>query len=172
MNPIKQFRTERGMTQQELAEKAGMSAQAVLRYEQGLYEHLSAKLAQAILGEQSWDIDTEGKLYADYAIFRMETQRAAHKYLYPRVVLIIDEKKHPFKIFRETITLRAVGRESQVAFCILLAIHPAVVADYSNGKMRTMPAMIKDALTIAGIDDDYLKSLEMFGETWYDRVIT
>lgn len=166
MNPIKQARIERGMTQRELAVFAGMTPHALLRYEQGLYEQISPNLLSCL--EWEFNIKPED-LKADYAKFRHDQQIACAEHMQHPPRIQITAEKHPFTLFREGITRRAVGKDTRIGFCILLAINPAVVLNYDSGKQATMPHLIKDALLNAGLDEGYLKMLDNYGQIWFER---
>lgn len=165
-NIIKRARLSRSITQREVARLADMSPQAVMRYEQGLYENLSMKLLNAI--SELIDIPRV-VIETDYDSYRDWKQKAAGQYLQQPPPLYFNEALHPFKNFRQRLTSGAVGNESRMAFCILLAVHPATVAEYDEGKVKSMPALIERALKNAGLSDEYLKSLQELGEIWYER---
>ncbi len=164
INPIKEVRTRHGISQRQVAHLSGMSAQAVMRYEQALYENLSMKLATAV-GEL--DDLSPSVVCSDYSYYREEVQVSANLTECPPIRFIAGE--HPFLTFR-TEVLRSKGlNESRMAFCILLAIHPATVLEYDSGRTRTMPALIERALVTAGMDTEVIETLKTFGELWYER---
>lgn len=165
-NIIKTTREQRGITQREVARLAGMSPQGVMRYEQGLYENLSVKLRDAIVELTDWE---PYKVDMLYHAFRVDTQIRAGQYLAEPPPIHFTETRTPFLNFREGLTSGAVGTKSRMAFCILLAVHPATVQQYDEGKVKYMPALIKRALINGGLRGDYLKSLCEVGEIWYER---
>lgn len=165
-NIIKRVRLERSITQREVADRADMSAQAVMRYEQGLYENLSDKLLIVIGNIADMACDD---IQAEYNTFRNWKQVSAGQYLQSPPPLYFTNTLHPFKNFRQRLTSGAVGNESRMAFCQLLAVHPATVAEYDEGKVKAMPALIERALLNAGLDQEYLRSLQELGEIWYER---
>lgn len=170
MNPIKELRTKHNLTQRALAEQAGISPTALLRYEQGLYENVSEKILDVLV-----DIDDSAlaqNLNALYTIWRNEHREEAAKYFQPLPHLVVIGDEHPFVTFRRTITMRAVGKDSRIAFCILLALHPSVVLDYEANKQAGMPHMIKAALLTAGLTERYINSLDQLGGVYYDRRTT
>lgn len=165
-NIIKTTRLQRGITQREVAKLAGMSPQGVMRYEQGLYENLSVKLRDAIVELTDWPPYKVDQLYH---AFRVDTQIKAQEYLADPPPIHFTETRPPFLNFREGLTSGAVGTKSRMAFCIMLAVHPATVQQYDEGKVKYMPALIKRALINGGLNGDYLKSLCEVGEIWYER---
>lgn len=163
MNPLKRARIYFGLSQRLLADELGITPLAVLRYEQGLYENPSEKLTERL--------EVSPDEYRTWRVMHQESQRDNFKSV-PTINSLIyaAENKHPFTAFREIMTNRAVGKQSQIAFCILLAIHPSVVADYENGKMERMPPLVKEALHNAGVTYSYLEELETLGRLYNERV--
>lgn len=164
MKTFKSLRTERGITQHELAMRAGVSTQAVMRYEQGLYEGLSYSIARNLAIMTDTPVD---EVYKTYDLARNEQQLNADLTKVPPIRLLGD--KHPFETFREDVMKSKGKNPSRIAFCILLAIHPATVAEYDSGRVKHMPALIERALDNAGLDSEYLDTLKTLGEIWYER---
>ena len=163
---LKLVRTNANLSQSQIAEMAGITPLAVLRYEQGLLENLSPKLA-AVIAELA-DVPL-AVVHDEYEDDR-RIQRVSQTNIFrnpPSLELRPDE--HPFETFRKLITRRAVGTESRMAFCKLLALHPAVVAEYDKGKCKHMPAMIKEALLAASCPEKFIETLDSYGEIYYDR---
>ena len=164
---IKKLRLDRGLTQREVAQRTGMTTHAVLRYEQGLYEHLSPNLtayyATLIVGA------TPEMIQRTYTQDRILKQQYANEHFNSLPPLSIRAGEHPFLTFRKYITQRAVGKDSRMAFCILLALNPAVVYTYDMGKQPTMPSLIREGLLNAGVGEAYLQGLMQLGEIWYER---
>jgi hypothetical protein len=169
MNPIKELRRKHNLTQRSLAEQAGISPTAVLRYEQGLYEQISEKIVDALAEHEP---NCRMYIRASYLEWRFNHQKEATKYFNPLPALAVLSDEHPFVTFRRSITTRAVGKDSRVSFCILLAIHPSVVLDYEAGKQEHMPNLIQQALANAGVSARYINSLDQLGGVYYDRRVT
>ena len=168
-NPIKRLRIKHNMTQAGFAELAGMSPTALLRYEQGIYETPSEKIVNAFHSLNDDDSDDPFLLSVQYHNWRMEVQKEASKYVNPLPSLAVLKDEHPFTTFRKAITTSAVGKDSRMSFCILLAIHPSVVLDYEKCKQPHMPALIHSALSNAGINEEYINSLDQLGVVYYER---
>lgn len=164
---MKTLREQKGLTQRQVAEATGMSPLAVLRYEQFIYEELSDKLAEFYAEE--FPEETPNSVKAIYRFNRAQYQtNQCLRYCIPPPTLLIRGGEHPFITWRRTITTRAVGKESRMSFCILLALHPAVVADYESGKLKTMPKQIRSVLQLQ-IPIDYVNQLNSLGEIWHER---
>jgi transcriptional regulator with XRE-family HTH domain len=170
-NPIRAARRSLNLTQRSLAEQAGISPTAVLRYEQGLYEEISDKIYRTLLEYEPLDVSIVD-LPAYYRAWRTHHQYEASKYFNPLPALAVLSDEHPFVTFRRSITTRAVGKDSRISFCILLAIHPSVVLDYEAGKQEHMPNLIQQALANAGVSARYINSLDQLGGVYYDRRVT
>lgn len=166
MNPIKEARLAKGLTQKALAQAAYMSPHALMRYEQGLFDHVSPNLLEAMQNELG--VIPEG-IEKDYAAFRLAVQRDAHQYMEHPPRIHLDPSQHPFRAFREAVTMTAVGSKASIRFCILLALNHATVLNYDAGKQRTMPNAIREALVNAGLDANYLAMLETYCEIWHER---
>lgn len=167
ISPIKEIRLRHGISQKGMAQLADMSPQAVMRYEQGVYDNLSNKLADALALLDSRPVDEVHSLYAQG---REEVQVSANFTNVPPLKII--RGVHPFWTFREDVMLQRGLEPSRIAFCILLAIHPATVAEYDNGRVAHMPALIERALNNAGMDHEVLDTLKTFGELWYERHVS
>lgn len=163
---IKKLRLDRGLTQREVANATGMTTHAVLRYEQGLYEHLSPALANYYAELTD---DSPENIQLAYLADRHFTQFNASEHFNSLPPLSIRAGEHPFLTFRKYVTQRAVGKDSRMAFCILLALNPAVVYTYDMGKQPTMPHLIREGLLNAGVGEAYLQGLMQLGEIWYER---
>lgn len=163
---IKKLRLNAGKTQREVALATGMTTHAVLRYEQGLYEHLSPSLI-TYYAELAQDYPEN--IQIGYLNDRHLIQRNAAEYFTSLPPLTLRGTEHPFLSFRKHVTQRAVGKESRMSFCILLALNPAVVYTYDMGKQPTMPALIHQGLLYAGIGEVYLQGLMQLGEIWHER---
>lgn len=164
-NPLRSLRTSHGLTQHYIAEKAGVSALAVLRYEQGLYDSPSPKLIDALseyypLGRQDL-IDA----YQAWRIMKQEDSRDCFK-PWPQVLI---GNEHPFATFRKVITQRAVGKSSKMSFCVLLAIHPATLYSYEHSRLTHIPSVIKSALHNAGVTGEHISELDHLGVVYNER---
>lgn len=159
---MKTLRQDLNLTQEAVALACGMSRLAVLRYEQYLYEQPSPKLIR-FYQDQFPGLDYS-KRYSDA---RFAVQAEANLRLEPLPNLRMFRDEHPFITWRTTITTRAVGEDSRMAFCKFLALHPATVAEYEHGRLRNLPSAIREALF--NVPSWYLDNLDNLGAIWYDR---
>lgn len=190
MNPLRQLRSDLFMTQEEVADLAGITSQSILRYEQGLYEKPSLKLIQTLLSLGSPSNVTIQSVTKDYSKWRTAHQRLASVYFTPvgtlyRLRIIesdwfsvgggatqnpIIQRFEPLESPFETWRTGILDNPSRMNFCILLAIHPSVVASYEKGRRRGMPPLIRIALVHAGVSLEVLDRLEALGEHYYDLI--
>lgn len=159
MNPIRRARLENSLTQSELAYQCDMSRLAVIRYEQGLYQNISEKITEVL-----------GVTQDSYSTWRIMQQESARPYMKPiPFVRTNPDGEHPIVQFRKIITQRAVGKSSQMSFCILLALHPGTVAQYEKCRLRKLPNAIRVALHNAGVSEAQIDELDTFGQFYYDH---
>lgn len=162
---MKTLREELNLTQRDVSERLGISPSAIIRYEQYIYERLSPNIAQFYADELGVPVDD---IHKQYVAARYAAQEEAQKFFKTSLpFLTIKPYEHPFVTFRKQITQGAVGKDSQVSFCILFKVHPSVLASYETGKQRSMPNLLKNALR--GMPREYFRRLNEFGEIWYDR---
>lgn len=165
-NILRLVREAHALTQKDFAELVGVSPQAIMRYEQALYEQLSPKITTQLAELSGLPEET---IKMKYSYNRLQIQRDAYRYLMPLPALHIVEGEHPFYTFRTYITKRYRNTDSRMAFCILLALHPAVVAKYDSGEVKRMPELITNGLITTGINTDFIHGLQALGEIWYER---
>jgi transcriptional regulator with XRE-family HTH domain len=157
-NPLKQLREDLGLTQARLAELAGMTPGAVLKYEQGLYENPSCNLIETLCTLSDYD---RHELTYRYGLWRDDKRAAvglrslANIYLGPLNI-------HPMTAYR-----RAVGYETAQSFCIALCIHPSVLAKYEAGKTKTMPKMLETALRAGGLGSPDIRIIQQYGADYH-----
>lgn len=165
-NPLKTTRRLYGLTQTEVAELAGIGKNAVMRYEQGLYVEPSMKIINVLAAYGTPQSD----LVEDYKDWRDYHQKSARRYINPLPNLEVKPNEHPFTTWRKTVTRRAVGKESAMSFCILLAVHNAVVLNYEKAGHKHIPNLLWNALANAGVSEPYLQNLDDLGAIYYERV--
>lgn len=134
-----------------------MSSLAVMRYEQGLYLNPSKKL-----------IDYLNVSVGAYQNWRTMHQESARIWFKPYPNLSLAFNQHPFVNLRQTISQRAVGSNSQMSFCVLLALHPSTVAEYEKGHLVKLPSAIRVALYNAGVSESQINDLDELGR-WYNE---
>lgn len=143
-SPFKRLRLLSGTRQNDLAEQAGISVTALVNVEAGLYETVPARanlaLARACrnagVGAMSVLINEYGDASLDGA---MRTWQRRHRESYDLTDLEPMSLEQMIEVF---------GKADR--FCKALCVPTAALHNYRSGKLRTMPLVIREALTEAG----------------------
>ena len=174
INPLKKWRTRLNLSQRDLAYRADVTPQAVLKYEQGLYQDPSPNIVSAIMKaavDHGYPISYD-KLVADYRDWRIVHQ-VAQRWVFDRVLTLpVKPNEHPFITFRERLynPQRVTNKGYSIqGFSVLLALHPATVSYYNSGRCREMPKAIHDGLVRAGCRENIIKELNELGCIYYDN---
>ena len=150
-NPIRDLRESLGLTQKELAEHAGVTAQRVLREEQFVYETPSQKILDAFKQDNLAPVDLSlDTLVSDYVKARNKLHRdftedlvtspfyIQHaKYALDYVIDYWDALsvlKSPVKMFREALFGNYGLPTSAIKFSIYTGMHPGTLSDIETGK--------------------------------------
>lgn len=172
-NPLKLARLERNLTQKQLANLAGISQNAVVKYEHGLYQHPSDNIISAFFhydlrhNKEKVFSNFRQELTLAYQVWRVKQIRQARHYLQkaryygttPRPVGL-----HPFADWR----INYLTIDSQMELCKLLVLHPSILSQYEAGRTRSMPSEIKFALAHCDLPDITIEALEIEGEVFHD----
>lgn len=173
-NPLKKLRQKYGLSQAQLADLAGISPQAVLKYEQGLYQDPSDSIMSALISTASHNDEhiSWSKLADEYQQWRLIHQ-AAQRWRFEDIRhLNIHGNEHPFASLRRAVgdskKQRGLGVSVQ-GFAVILALHPATCSEYNSGRLRSMPSVMKEALLRAGCRMVIIDEVDTFGQYYYDR---
>jgi DNA-binding XRE family transcriptional regulator len=160
INPLKVARQISGYTQEDLSYYAGVTPGAILKYEQGLYENPSLKILKVLSDRTGIPVKA---LIIEYSEWRSWKRRTA--YLPSVGILHFNEFFHPLTQYRE-----AAGYRSMQSFCIDLCMHPATVGKYEKGLCRSMPLMVKTALSEGGLSPTGIDIIHRRGQVYYDAI--
>jgi transcriptional regulator with XRE-family HTH domain len=171
-NPIKEARLDLNLTQHELASRAMMTPNALIKYEQGLYPEVSTKIITAL----AWALDQDltsysavlSKAYKNWRVDKLLDARIFFRHNTEVRGLNPTGGVNPFVCWRT----HHLHISSRLEFCKLLVLHPAVVQKYEQGEMRQMPESLYKTLLIVGVTKDSLDYLDILGERYYDRINT
>lgn len=166
---LRAMRTERGLSQIDLAMEAGVSRHSILRMEQLCYPTPLPHVIQALS-----DITgvSEKELVAQYqSNVASNRELAKVTYFYDAQILWTALRfakeattKHPFMVWRETV-MRSVGEAtSRIHFCSVVTVHPAILDKYESFKTG-FPEQLEIALKESGIPAamiGYFKSEAVF----------
>ena len=137
-HPWAKFRRAANMTQQQVANHLNIDRLSVLRYEQGMFGHLSDELLSSL--SQIFKQD-EALLVMEYRGYQREQRLAfAEEHLAWRAVLKdYQGKLHPLIYYRNYYEL------SRNALCKGLCLDYGPVSNYEMNKQRTIPAALVQA---------------------------
>lgn len=155
-NPLKKIRTSLDLTIDQVAYRAGVSKQFIIKSEQAVYTEPSASLV-AFYGELV-DLDVV-EIEQEYYLFQRETRRANYGRLIEpwAFTAALGEVGHPFINWR-----MLSGVSSAAGLCKLFCVHPAVLNKFENRSylIAGVPEGLVSALLEAGYSANTLDALE------------
>lgn len=163
-NPIKSRRLQAGWTQDQLADRAGVTHDNIVRNEQGLFNNPSPAVFKAILSYTGEDATRVLKEY--YAWIANKRRSNDIQSAVRRSIMFPPSDKlsnHPFKLWRDA----AFGRLSRISFCQMLCLHPATVLKYEKTKQQSMPSQIYRALEDSGMPPSRINYLANLGSEYF-----
>lgn len=165
-NPIRIRRLAANYTIDQLAARAGVTHDHIIRNEQGLFTKPSPKVLGCIIELSG---DTSDQIVLEYENWVAHQRRQEPiRSLVKRTISFDRASKlraHPFLLWRTAI---APG-VSRIAFCQMIACHPATVLRYEKGLQRPMPSQIFKALQECGMDSGKLHQLATLGCEYFDH---
>lgn len=146
MNPLKQYREEYNLSQKDLADRAGITEQVILKAEQGMYPTIPPALLWALCNITGYSSTAIEKSYEEWI------WEALHNVKLP---LNADKMVTDHVLFRDwmgsTCALNDVA-DNVNSFCRLMKIHPYVISKYVSGKMKGVPVQLVERIaTIRGV---------------------
>lgn len=169
-NVVKSLRITEGLTQEQLAEQAGVSTLFIIRAEQFLHPNLSDKVAEALINLNAnadfWNVDALKIQYANQreqflaefkhrltgamnyrSVVNEAISYAADHYVPVAETLPVNERssRHPFTLFRTYLFDHYGLPTSQIKFCINTGLHPAVLSSLESRKTN-MEEPVADVL--------------------------
>ena len=136
MNPISKIRKELRLTQKELAQRANITEQVVLKAEQGLYPTLPPSLLRTtdyLAGLPQNSIENRYEAWIDEELLKVKLPSASHHMVTDRI---------NFVNWRSTVCGMNQVPDSVNSFCKLMKIHPYVIQKYESGKMKGVPVQL------------------------------
>jgi hypothetical protein len=133
-NVLVSLRSELGLSQASVARMVGISPAAVMRNEQAIYSKPSDRLVEFYALSGLLDRDTIYAAYDNYQEWRRH--------------LSISEIGRPPLDPGGLFNWRFIRKISQIEFCKLYCVHPAVLAKFEKGEMSSVPEQLKEAIGI------------------------
>lgn len=170
---LRSMRTERGLSQVDLAMEAGVSRHSILRMEQLCYPTPLPNVIQA-LSDITGVSETElVKRYQENVHSNRELAKVT--YFYDVHVLWkalnfakSSTSKHPFMVWRETVMASIGEATSRIHFCSVVTVHPAILDKYESFKTG-FPEQLEIALKESGIPASMLGYFK--SEAVFNRVV-
>ena len=155
-HPLRLARITAGLSQNQLAQKAGVHRSALTAIEDGRTKRPTPKLTQTLAG------------ILDVPASYLESE--IEKWLSnPRVASLTPAAKNLLEVppyvlsqyYPSFIAWRTELAKTPTAFASMLRLNPATVRDYESGKTVSMPDVLSGRLlTVLGVSTDYLVELE------------
>jgi len=151
MHPWARYRRGVNLTQQQVGQELNIDRLSVIRYEQGMFGHLSDALVDSL--SQLYKVD-EDLLILEYRGYQRE-MRQWFAAIYPNWHSLSSYKgtHHPLIYYRTNIT--SLSRNQ---LCKGLCLDYGPVSNYEANKQRSLPVSLKIASEDAHWDWAYLES--------------
>ena len=144
------MRRDVNLTQQEVGNRLGIDRLSIIRYEQGMFGHLSDELVDSL--SQLYRVDQD-LLIMEYRGYQREQRlRFAAQYSNFNWLQTYKGRKHPLIYYREYYKLSRNG------LCKGLCLDYGPVSNYEMNKQRAIPESIKIACEDMHWDWTYLES--------------
>lgn len=181
-NIVKQIRTEAGLTQDFLAQESNLSVLFIIRAEQGLHNQVNDALASVLAKYSNITVEEIKRRYLDEKVsrinllsdfltldsnYRSNVRKAldyAVDYYAPvGEVHLKNERRfyHPFYLFRARLFKAYDLPTSQIKFCTLTGVHPAIINALENRKITIEPDSAIEGMlsTVLGLDGETIALL-------------
>ncbi|SRR5881394_1830392 len=172
MNVITRYRKDAGLTEQELADKSGVTRNYIVKLEQTVYRSPSEKvtnyLAEATYGSTS-EIVTE----YDEDFRRKQDHMDALEppdwdLIKSSLSVLLNQKPetHPFVLLRQLLSDHYLMPGSQIKWATTFNIHPAELSKYELGKTINMPSSVVRSLVRLGCPTELLGFVDARVHEW------
>jgi hypothetical protein len=135
-NPIAMLRKVYRLTQRDIALKARITEQVVLKAEQGLYPTLPPSLLRVmahIADESERDFEKQYEEWIQDELFMVKLPSVGNHMVTDRVL---------FGEWMNTVCALNGVNSNINSFCKLMKIHPYVIQKYASGKMKGVPVQL------------------------------
>lgn len=164
-SPILSFREAEQLTQQQLADEAGINLQAVFLCEKGVYpEVLPALLKTMRIHGYKGPIQTEYQTFVHEKRVEFGIRHDLSSWRVSDLGPPVGH--HPLVKVRLQLDL------SRMKFCKDLCVHPAQELRVERGKAYTMGEQLMQALLVAGLEQPVLDELEQRTRDFAEGVVS
>lgn len=132
-NPIKEIRTDLGLTQEALASIAGTTTQVIQKSEMGLFGSLPPNVIKALViltGRAHLQIESQYNAWVEESLKEVKLPNGADK-------MILDPIQ--FMEWKQTVCGLNGVSDTTYSFCKLFKIHPYVIEKWEGGKLKSAP---------------------------------
>ena len=162
MNPLRSLRESANLSLSQMAGRAGVTSQALMRAEQGVYSTPSPSILDALYGEADANDDAVSDLYdygvllADYHNFQKLTREDNYGSL-EEPFLFLDNGEHPFVDWR----LRS-GITARIQISKRFCVHPALIFKFEMQPhlCQTIPKELVCSLLESGYTHSTMEEFE------------
>ncbi len=152
---MRAFRLEQGWTYERFAKKCKVTVTALKRAEQAVYTAIPPKIYRAM-----HQVDPGMDFKREYQQYQLEKRQETFAQIAPvPSPRITDRNTWDDWIER-------CGFESHLAACSGFCVHPFSVANWSNGRNRTIPKQLEEALLQAGFNPEFIQRLAECQKEW------
>lgn len=148
INPLAKARKSLGLTQEELAHRAGVSKVLIMRLEQGLLTKPTVSVLNALFR----DPIEQAKALDDFDVWKVVVRKQNVGKL--RAALVNWNG--------DWLVLRSGVADSKAGFCKLFCIHPQVLDNFESGirDRRKLTGYLRSVFTDAGLTDEEILYIE------------
>lgn len=155
-HPLRLYRLKAKLSQQQLADRAGVQRSAISAIEDGRTQHPTDRLVQTV--SSILDIPAS-VLLEEISAWQLKPLRPslskAAQNLMEIPPYVLGQYYRSFDQWRVEVA------PTQTAFASMLRLNPAIIRDYESGKLLRMPDGLAGKLVEAfGLSGDYLVALE------------
>jgi transcriptional regulator with XRE-family HTH domain len=136
VNPVSRIRKDLSLTQVDLARRARITEQVILKAEQGVYPTLPPSLLRMLgylTGTPESQIEAEYEAWIDEQLKEVKLPSCGKQMVTDFVL---------FNEWRSTVCNLNGVPDNINSFCKLMKIHPYVIQKYSAGKMKGVPVQL------------------------------
>lgn len=173
---MKTLRERANITQEHLAEIAGMTPLAIHRYEQYLYAQPSLQYIAALSSETGMPTKELTQMYKEGRASKIAASQARLRAInLNRIAERVIERRipgktlHPFDLFYRTVLIKLdYEPPSEMAWCVLTCFHPGQMHRFMTvGK--SIPAVQREFLRGAGLSGRNITGLNSAIRNFHDR---
>jgi len=135
-HPWALYRQDRNLTQQQVANQLGIERLSVIRFEQGMFNHINTETLTELAHLYGRDPDELLEVYQQYQAAQRQEFAATHSQ-WRDILRNYEGLLHPLIHYREHYELTRNG------LCKELCLDYGPIAEYENNKQRAIPEILR-----------------------------